>query len=369
MRGKSEGTLETSASAGSSPRRSNIELLRIVSMFAIVACHFINRSVLNAQDETSTLNGVWSYLLLLFGKSGVNLFVLISGYFLVVRRAFNANKVVQIIACAFFYSMLFFAVFTASGAQPFSIKELVWHAAPITFCRWWFVSAYFILYILSPYINISLRALSRRQYLVLLTVLTILWCVIPTITGVLPESAGRYYQSDRPLWFVFLYSVGGYVRLFGTPEKLRRPVGNWILVAFTCLASLFFACVSIKIKRVYDIQTVPPFVISLLIFLVFSEMRLAYNKTINLISSATFGVYLIHDHDYVRVFLWETLFHGKTYSESVLLIPYSLFVATVVFAGCAALELARIHWFGKYFAFLSERIVAAIKKVAHKILP
>ena len=64
-------------------RSSNIELLRIVSMLLIVSYHVI----LHLDIDTSTIsiipNRILINLFMFNGKFGVNLFMLISGYFLI----------------------------------------------------------------------------------------------------------------------------------------------------------------------------------------------------------------------------------------------------------------------------------------------
>lgn len=64
-------------------RSSNIELLRILSMLMIVAHHFVvNSGLLNCIDSQVKFN-FRDYFLLLFGwagKTGINCFVLITGY-------------------------------------------------------------------------------------------------------------------------------------------------------------------------------------------------------------------------------------------------------------------------------------------------
>ena len=68
-------------------RNSNLELLRIFSMFLIVTHHFAIHSGLPLWNFSSSnaLNLIWSQWLCLGGKLGVDLFVLISGYFLATK--------------------------------------------------------------------------------------------------------------------------------------------------------------------------------------------------------------------------------------------------------------------------------------------
>ena len=54
----------------------------------------------------------------------------------------------------------------------------------------------------------------------------------------------------------------------------------------------------------------------------FRKMKPFYNKWINVIASATFGVYLIHDNELVRPYIWNEIFqvslhYGKSEYSAV----------------------------------------------------
>lgn len=81
-------------------RNSNIELLRILCIIGITAHHMVYHSTI--MDEPLGIARLFAQFFVLFGKSGVNIFVLISGYFLIeadcqnykaaFKRTFNLWK-------------------------------------------------------------------------------------------------------------------------------------------------------------------------------------------------------------------------------------------------------------------------------------
>lgn len=101
-------------------------------------------------------------------------------------------------------------------------------------------------------------------------------------------------------------------------------------------------------------QKLPILIISLLLLKGFLQINIKPNRVINIISSATFGVYLIHDNGYVRPFIWKTVFKNAAYSESKYLIPYSIFVIAIVFVICTIIELLRIYIFEKKYLKIIE---------------
>lgn len=92
----------------------------------------------------------------------------------------------------------------------------------------------------------------------------------------------------------------------------------------------------------------------------FLKLSIGYKRRINIIASATFGVYLIYDNYHVRDFLWKTLFKNASFSESSLLIPYSIIAVILVFAVCTIIELLRIY-------LLERQYIPILNKMADTI--
>ena len=75
-------------------RQSNIELLRIITMFFIVAHHFAVHSGFDFPVNTISINRLWIQFIQIGGKIGVDIFVLISFVFKkiinTVQRSMNS---------------------------------------------------------------------------------------------------------------------------------------------------------------------------------------------------------------------------------------------------------------------------------------
>ena len=68
-------------------RNSNLELLRIFAMMAIIAHHFVVNSTVDKQYDylNPTLNHYFLEIWGMWGKTAINSFILISGYFLLLK--------------------------------------------------------------------------------------------------------------------------------------------------------------------------------------------------------------------------------------------------------------------------------------------
>lgn len=336
-----------------SVRQSNIELLRIIAMVMIVGHHFAVHGWEGGFPYPSiSVNRLWIQFIQMGGKIGVNVFVLISGYFLIVAPKIKISKVIKFWLQIAFYSFIIFALFVGTGLKSFSVIELVKHIFPVIMNQWWFASTYFVLYLLSPYINILLKNLNRRQYIIFLVLLGGCWCVIPTFTA-------QNFQSNSLAWFVYLYAIAGYIKLFGLKKNVTSK--KWILLAIffaflTYVSVVTFDLLGMKVvffgknaTFFYNMQSFPMLVISVSLFLGFRALNIGCNKFVNTISAATFGVYLIHEEPYVRDFLWSRVVKTTSYTTSKILILYSLVVIMLVFVVCTMIELLRIHVIEKHY--------------------
>ena len=91
-------------------RSSNIELFRIITMLIIVAHHYVvNSGLLACIDEKSVLD-LKDYFLLILGwggKTGINCFVLITGYYM-CKSKITFKKYMKLLAEVIFYSIVIY---------------------------------------------------------------------------------------------------------------------------------------------------------------------------------------------------------------------------------------------------------------------
>ena len=325
-------------------RSTNIELLRIVAMIMIVAHHFAVHSRFDFSDEIISFNRLWIMFVQLGGKIGVNIFLLITGYFLISADSIKVKKIVKLWIQMFTWSVLIYCIFVFIGKDPFRTNSFFKNCLPVTYEKWWFASTYFCLYIVFPYINKLLRTLNKRQYLSLLILINILWCVLPTITR-------QLLQSNNLLWFIYIYSVAGYIKLYGIGENYSSKMYivlsilayfmTFIISVLFIIGGLTYPTLGVYATHLYEMRSIPVVIISVLLFSGFTKLRVGHNKITNIISSSTFGVYLIHDHPFVRSFIWLTLFKNDLLVNNQKFVIYSIIEIIIVFGICVLLELMR----------------------------
>lgn len=345
-------------------RESNIEFLRMLAMLMIIGHHFSVHGGFFFQQRQVSINILFLQWLSIGGKVGVNLFVLISGYFLVTAPRLRIQKAVKLWLQIFFYSVVIFLIFCLTGLTGFSVQGLVNALFPILSKQWWFASSYFLMYLMSPAINRGLGKLSQKKYLLLLAGLAVFWYGFPVFTW-LPE------RLRDLAWFLFLYSISGYLRLNNVAAK--RKARTWLLMGTGLLLlsfgyAVFLLSYQMKYRDSYEtayFQTwqLPMLLSAIPLLLGFLRLEWKHNPRINQLASASFGVYLIHDSDYVRYFLWRDLLNSASFRDSVLLIPYAVAAVILVYLVCTALERLRISVLDGPFTAISQRVEAMAENI------
>lgn len=88
-------------------RNSSFEILRIISMFAIILRHFSYHGNFELQKQLYSFNKVFLELIQAGGDFGINCFIMISSYFMVELK-FKVEQVIKIIYKVWTYSVDFY---------------------------------------------------------------------------------------------------------------------------------------------------------------------------------------------------------------------------------------------------------------------
>lgn len=294
-------------------RMANIELLRVLSMLMVITLHFLSRG--GVSENAVPFSGIWFLDSVWDGLAivSVNVYVLISGYFL-IQSEFKPQKLINIILQVFTYSFLFYVIFTAIGKNTFSIAGFIKACFPVLTNQYWFASAYVGLYILFPFLNKGLRVMTQKQHRNLVIVLVLLF------TLYLPSKAlGQNGYSI--VWMVCLYVFAAYLRLYYKPKK--KITGKMVLfyIIPSVLLPLSRICITVLSKVVspaianyggwfYKNNSVLVLWASVALFVLFLNLEIKGERSSKWICTAgslTFGIYLFHNNPTLRDYLWQTL--------------------------------------------------------------
>lgn len=344
-------------------RNYALDLLRILSMLMIVFLHSNSHGGMFYPPETG-LDGyvIGSWVVEVLCIVSVNVFVLISGYFL-CEQSFRLSRVVRLMLQTVFYSWIISAVMFLTGKSTVTVMELLYSVFPISFERYWFISAYIGLYLLSPVLNKCLSLLTKKQHAATAAVLVVLMAVwndlIPTSD---PFGVGRGYSL---IWFVVLYVIAAYIRKHLDVTKVRGALLTYF-GASTVLLLLMLALywLSQKISVLYEhgfysyyarYNSTIVLVASVALFVAFLKLRIQSDwlkRIIRFVSPLTLGVYLIHDNPRVREVLWQEWFPLSSMERNLLLPLKTISIVLLIFVVCITIDYLR----ARLFAVLEARI-------------
>lgn len=196
------------------PRNSNLELYRIVVMLLIVAHHYVVNSGLMPELDKDPLSAksIYFYLFGMWGKTGINCFVLITGYFM-CKTHITIRKFLKLFLEVEFYNIVLYVIFTATSSLPFSVKEALLMLWPVKSIATGFTSCFLVFYMFIPFLNVLVSHLDKKMHcrLVLLCLFTY------TLMGTIHRfEVTMNYVS----WFCVLYFISSYIRLYGISPRL-----------------------------------------------------------------------------------------------------------------------------------------------------
>ena len=178
-------------------RNSAFEILRLFAILFIIAHHFATHAGFNfgALEQTSTVifNAAWIDFIRQLGKIGVNLFILISSFFLIDNTRFKTKKFIALLLEMLTFSIVIGVTFFFINKSTFDWEWLKSFLMPFGSSTWWFMTNYLLLYLFSPLLNRGIKALNKQAHLILTITFLVIWSLIPTLLKeitLLPISVG-----------------------------------------------------------------------------------------------------------------------------------------------------------------------------------
>lgn len=352
-------------------RDSNFELLRIVAMLLIVLHHLMVHGVFKGFDYT-TMSGNQSLTLLFAsgGKVGVAIFMMITGYFMANKNMINVNALSKLWLQVFIYLVGIFGVLTYLGLLTADGNNRISNFLPLIFNRYCFFTDYFLIVLMAPLVNGGIAKLDQKTLNTILFPLIIFWFVVPSVTPYVFHQVKIVAANDFVLMVVF-YIIGAYIKKFNlvvinsVPKSLMIFLGGLIL---TVGSQLFFTMQGNKLhstdvtylaNEFYRLNSINVLILAIGLFGVFKNINIGEVRWINIIASATFGVYLIHDNAYIRPMLWQKLLDAThLLGDGVFGFVYqSVLIVLVVFSVCVTIDLARKVTIGRLTDYVVDRFI------------
>lgn len=293
-----------------------IEVVRIIAMFMIVLGHAFTHG-----NATESIRGAeYNYLATAFetfSVPGTDIFVLISGYFMVRSKA-SIKRIITVWFQILFYSLSLYLLTTLSGLNSFSVIDFVKAVLPVSSNQYWFMRVYLYMLLCAPFLNVLLNHLNQQGHQLLISLGIILMVIPASIPGITTFNSEA---GNGILWFFMLYLTGAYFSKYPPQHKASQyciTAVSMFLTAF--LSRLVIARVSTLLgfagmgeNRFSTFDAFPIYIEACCILcagIKLSQKSVSnekINKAVLFFSSSTAGVYMIHEHPVVRRIIWNKL--------------------------------------------------------------
>lgn len=295
----------------SSSRSSNLELYRIIVMLLIVAHHsIVNSGVMElmAADPLS-LKSTFAYLFGMWGKTGINCFVMITGYFMCTSHI-TGRKFAKLVLEVLFYNIVISSIFWVCGYAPITLKGVMSVLMPVKNMTTGFTSAFIVFFLTIPFLNKLVQNLSQKQHL-LLVLLSLGIYVLPQYLPLVK------IQMNYVAWFGVIYFIASYLRLHADSVYKSDSASFWGWMSIASISlSMLMSVALVHYKHdpwawqfiLHDCNGIMAVVVSVCTFMWFKNLRIRQTQTINTIAASCFGVLLIHaNSDMMRHWLWRDI--------------------------------------------------------------
>ena len=338
-------------------RMVNIELLRIVSMMMVVMLHYLGKgNLLPPLTGSMTVNGYVAWGMESLCIVAVNVYMLISGYFL-VESGFKPGRLVELLCQVLFYSILVPIVLMILGIIPasvFGINHILETVLPVQMVHYWFITVYVIMYLLSPVLSTAAKAMKQEQLRNTIVALLLFFSVSKSI---LPFQLVNDNKGYDGLWFVCVFLVAAYMRLYGlnffmvkgngrrgTLGYLAGCVGVYAIMLLVRAVYLKTGSLDHFIQNTYHYNHILTLFAAVSLFYAFYHLKFNgekwWSKLICKVAPYTLGVYLLHEQLDMR-YLWPKWLGATAECNVAMLILKSVFSVLIVFAVGIIVDMAR----------------------------
>lgn len=325
-------------------RNSNFELMRIVCMFALICHHYVVHG--GFLDPQNSSNRIVVLACLSIGKICFIAFLAVSSYFL-ADKPFKAERFVKIWLQVFFYSILF------TGITQLLTGQITWRNAvsslfPIIGNSHGFAAAYLAFYLVIPFLQKAIKEATRKQLLFLISIL-IYFQIISKGMGFIAQYQ-QYLYSELQL-FILIYIIVVYLKRFPLP-RLDSKLGGIALFAISWATMWGIYILNERypnpyIQFFFSINADESGIMYILggigLMMFFKNLSIKPHTTINYVASTTFGILLIHDHNFFRYPLWSKILHVQDGFGKGYFLFRMLIICLMVFITAMMIDICRIN--------------------------
>lgn len=366
-----ENTIGHQVQTARTERNYGIDLLRIIAVTYMLLTHAIIPSGILGELQEETLSYKLLSLITTFSMCGSNLFALISGYagYSGKKQKNDYSKLIELWLIVLFYSitgLLFFIIFFKAPADKNNIIPAVF---PIIYNRYWYFTAFVVLFIVQPILDNGIKSLDERQAKVLALLIFVIFSIFTTLNN----STDPFNLADgySPIWLIGLYIIGAVGKKCNIGKNRSAAAVTGLIFLLALIAWLWknygfefeFLCVKMDRDSLSNFTSPTNVGISFLHVLLFSRFVIPnwLKQTVKFAAPSAFAVYIMNSHPLYYQYIVSDEFTPWIQRRASVLVMRVLFYAIAFLIFAALTDKVRQYIFKKMK--IRETIKNVIKKI------
>ncbi len=281
-----------SSKSMSSKRLTNIDLLKIISIFAVIVIHISSFDLYGYNQTNIPQNTFYIYNIFnMISRFSVPCFIMISGMFLLdkditIKQIFK--KYILKIFLAYIIFGTIYAIFDFLNYNYNFLTRLLSGSSHL-----WYLLMLIGLYLVTPFLREIIKNKKLTQYFILLNfIFTILIPFVTYFIKIPGFSFGlKHMNINLPLGYTGYYVLGYYL----SKHDVNKTVVYCLGIIGLLVNIILFNQIEYS-NKLYDIIFLLPttYFQSILVFLIFKDLKLKKNYFIEFIASNTLPIYIVH---------------------------------------------------------------------------
>ena len=335
-------------------RNAGLELLRIVSMFAIIVLHVLGNGGVIAETTPLTIGYEAAWLLVIVCYFGVSAYALLSGY-VGVNGNYHPSNIVYLWLQVLFYNSIATTLFFVLKPETRQLKWIIKAILPISTEAYWYFSAFALTFIFIPVLKAAFDKLTKAYLTFMLCGLVFLLSVMPVLPIVLTTDVFNLKYGASFIWVFACWFIGAYLKKFEVLAKFKTST-LWLLY-FLGVVVAFGSKGVIEVyygAEVWNRDRGNPLVYyhaptillcAVAMVLIFERIRLGNKvaKVVRIVAPLSFGVYLCNCQPMVWYYLMPGRFsHYASYPVWKMVICTLLSASWIFLSGIAIDEIRNL---------------------------
>lgn len=219
-----------------------------------------------------------------------------------------------------------------------NVHDLLTVIFPFSNGVYWFMTTYFVLYLVAPYFDMVLKKMSNKEVIGLIA---FLFYVVVVYGFVFKSGLG---DGRSIIAFLLMYTIGRFLhnneeRILNIPMRRMICFGAF-LVLFLLIAFLPSPLTNYVKGLTFPYNSPGLYVMATLFFIIFMGWDFK-SRLVNTMAASTLAIYLIHGNRYVMelgIPFLKTLFENNSVLLNILM---ALVVSIAIFIACIIIDLIR----------------------------